>query len=142
MEWVKTNVTPIPQHEDYLTKIQLMNHGSAAALVRGQATSADMNVLVAMNNIVEALFRMGYGTDFKDVLVAGHQALLEIGGRFRRDGRVTLYASEITAVNALMELHDAQMEVITVQTMEKALEFIKREQSAGRTVRIIEKVFQ
>jgi hypothetical protein len=136
--WVRTNMTPISQYETYLTDLQLKNHAAATALIQGKATSLDMNMLVAMNNITEALWRMGFGTQYADRLVSGHSALLAAGGRFKRDGRVTLYAKEIEGINALMELHDAQMEVITVKDMENALEFIKREVSAGRSTRIIE----
>ena len=42
-------------------------------------------------------------------------------------GRFILKANEMNAINAVMELHDAQMDVITVKDMEKAFQIVDNE---------------
>lgn len=44
-----------------------------------------------------------------------------------RGGNFILRSSEMNALNTIMELHDAQMEVITIKDLEKALEIIRNE---------------
>jgi hypothetical protein len=38
-----------------------------------------------------------------------------------------LRASDMTALNGLMELHDAQMDVITIKDMERAIDIVNEE---------------
>ncbi len=139
VEAVLEKLMPVRAHTTYLLDLKIRNHGSMAALMRGQATSADMGNLIAMNNIVEALFRLGFGREYEHVMVNGYKTLKEVGRRFLLDKRVTLYAHEINALNLHMELHDAQMEVITVQDMDKAIALVNKEVASGKTERIIDK---
>jgi hypothetical protein len=44
----------------------------------------------------------------------------------------------MTALNTVMQLHDAQLEVINVQQMEKALDLVKEEIRGRRATPIVE----
>jgi uncharacterized small protein (DUF1192 family) len=137
---VLEKLTPVSAHSTYLLDLKIKNHGAMAALMRGEANKDDLSNLIAMNNIIEALCRMGFGTQYKEMAQAGHATMLEVSRRFvNGGGRVTLYAHEIRALNDHMELHDAQMEVITVQDLDRAIAYIKKEVARGNAQRIIEK---
>jgi len=45
----------------------------------------------------------------------------------------------MAALNTVMELHDAQLDVINVQQMERALDLVKSEIRGGRATAIAEK---
>lgn len=47
-------------------------------------------------------------------------------------------ASEIKQLNDAMELHDAQMDVITLQDMEKALALVKKDYDQKKVVLIVQ----
>jgi hypothetical protein len=119
--YVLENITPITQHENYLLNLQLKNSSAMQNLLQGKANKQDMNMLIAMSNITEALQLMGYGADYKDVCANGREALIGIVMRAVKIKRFTPTGVEIQALNTLMELHDAQMEVITVKTMDEAI---------------------
>jgi hypothetical protein len=139
LAYVIEGMKPVAHHESYLIDLKIKNHGAMTALTQGRATRADMDVLIAMNNITEALWRMGFGKEFDNVMRGGHQALVEIASRGAATSRFIVRASEMNALNDLMDLHDAQMDVITIKDMEAALALAKSEVKAGRATRLIEK---
>jgi hypothetical protein len=65
--------------------------------------------------------------------------LVEIANRGAATSRFIVRASEMNALNDLMDLHDAQMDVITIKDMEGALALAKSEVKAGRATRLIAK---
>jgi len=125
--FVLENITPITQHEDYLLNLQLKNSSAMERLLKGKATKKDMNTLIAMSNITEALQMMGFGTEYKEVAVDGREALIGIIMRAVKILRFTPTGKEIQSLNMLMELHDAQMDVITVKSMDEAINLAKKQ---------------
>jgi len=103
------------------------------SLAQGQATKEDFNRLISAANVVEALYLMGFGTEYKAEMDAGQAALIEVAQRQHKLGKFVLKADELQALNLLMELHDAQLEVITVKDLERAIKLVERERAAGRT---------
>ena len=122
--YVLESITPVSQHDSYLVDLKIKNHGAMTALTRGVATRQDIDVLIPAVNIVEALYRMGFGRDYFPEVRAGLDALFEVGVRGAESGRFVLKASEMDALNVVMELHDAQLEVITVRDMDKAIALV------------------
>lgn len=127
LEWVCESVQPVAAHDSYLVDVKIRNSQSMLALMQGKATRQDMNVLIAMSNVCEALVRMGFGKEYATEAMDGRAAILAIVMRAPQVLRFTPKAEEIKALQLLMELHDAQMEVITVRDMERALELVKQE---------------
>lgn len=137
--YVMESMTPVAKHDSYLIDLKIKNHGAMSALTTGQAVRADIDTLIAMANICEALFRMGFGTEYEDVVRLGSDALYAVGRRGAQTGRFILRAEEMTALNTLMELHDAQMDVITIKDMEKAFKIVDAEYRARKMRPIVEK---
>jgi hypothetical protein len=137
--YVLESMTPVTKHESFLIDLKIKNHGAMTNLTQGRATREDMDALIAMINFVEALYRMGIGTEYKDVVQEGLDSLRAVGKRGVESGKFILKASEMVALNTAMELHDAQMEVITVKDMEKAFAIVEGEYRARKMRPIVEK---
>ena len=127
MSWVKSGLKPIAETGDAITVLKLRNHGAMAALTKGEATRQDLDILISCMNITEAYWRMGIGTEYKEIVNAGLAALRSVGKRGIESGRFILKADEMAALNEAMELHDAQLEASTVKEMERALDIVTQE---------------
>ena len=121
--YVMESMKPVAKHENYLLDLKIKNSVAMAALMRGTAVKSDIDTLIAISNIVEALYQLGFGAEYKDVGVDGREALLTIVHRAVTTKRFVPTAEQIKALQLLMELHDAQMDVITIKDMERALAF-------------------
>ncbi|MFM7011486.1 MAG: hypothetical protein ACKO0Z_19515 [Betaproteobacteria bacterium] len=115
-------------HKDYLMDLRLKNSQAMYALTHGTATKRDMDMLIAMSNITHALQETGFGKEYEEVAVGGRAALIGIAHRAMTAGRFVPTGPEITALNSLMELHDAQMDVITVKDMDNAIAWAKKKE--------------
>ena len=136
--YVLESMTPVAQHNNFLVDLKIRNHMAMKSLTQGQATRADMDDLIAMGNAVEALYRMGFGKDYDSVVADGIHALLDVARRGAANGnRFILNAKEMNALNNMMELHDAQMEIITVRDMENAMKLMHKEWAAGKMTPIV-----
>jgi hypothetical protein len=138
MGFVMERVATVTSHADYLTTLRIKNHGALAALTQGKATRFDVDTLIAAFNITEALYRRGFGTDYKLIVQQGQTALRTVAGRGKESGRFILRAEEMTAINQVIELHDAQLDVISVLDMEQAVIDVRREYAAGKMLQISE----
>jgi len=137
--YVMESMTPVTKHAQFLIDLKIKNHGAMTALTTGQAARPDIDTLIAMANICEALYRMGFGREYQDVIKQGSDALYAVGRRGAETGRFILKAEEMTALNTLMELHDAQMDVITIKDMEKAFKIVDEEYRQRKMRPIVEK---
>jgi hypothetical protein len=137
--YVLESITPVSQHDSYLVDLKIKNHGAMTALTRGVATRQDIDVLIPAVNMVEALYRLGFGREYFPEVRAGLDA---VGVRGAESGRFVLKASEMDALNTVMELHDAQLEVITVKDVSNALKLVIEEfkQKRMRAIKPKEKV--
>lgn len=122
---VGENIKPVTSHTSYLLDLKLKNSTAMASLLRGQATRREMDLLIAMSNIVTALQHLGFGKEYKEIAVQGRIAIISIAHRAVKVGRFVPTGPEITALNELMELHDAQFDVITVKDLDKAIDYAK-----------------
>jgi hypothetical protein len=125
--YVLESLKPVRYHDSYLVDLKIKNHGSMDALTKGNAGRTEIDLLINMGNTTEALYRLGFGEDYGDVVEQGLDALHKVGQRGVQTGRFILKAHEMSHLNLLMELHDAQMEVITVKDMERAADLIGKE---------------
>lgn len=137
--YVLEGLVPVAKHGDHLLKLRLRHHMAMANLTQGKATRDDMDVLINMGNMSEALYRMGFGTEYAAVIASGMPSLLAVCRRGAETNRFILRSEEMRALNELIELHDAQMEVVTVADIDKAVLIIERERQNKRTEYVVEK---
>jgi uncharacterized membrane-anchored protein len=132
-------MTPVSRLEKYFIELKIKNHDALRALTQGEAVRTDIDTLIASVNITEALYRLGFGREYKDVVNEGLDALRSVGRRGIESGRFILRASEMRALNLAMELHDAQLEVITIKDMENAIKVVDEEFKQRKMRSIVEK---
>jgi hypothetical protein len=120
LAYVLESIKPVTMHDSYLLDLKIKNHGAMTSLTQGNATIKDIDVLISVANMVEALCMLGFGTEYVAVSKAGSDALHFVGSRGAVTGKFILKAEEMNAMNELMELHDQQMEIIVVKDIERA----------------------
>jgi hypothetical protein len=118
--------------------LKIKNHSALEALRTGQAKRYDIDSIISALNVSEALSRLGIGHEYVDEIKEGQDALLELSRRgINRDDRFVAKASELTAINYVMHLHDAQLDITTIAQLEKALDIVTNE-IKSRKARVIE----
>jgi len=81
---------------------------------------------VALSNMVEVLCSMGFGKEYLNVSVDGRDAILRIIFRAVDKLRFVPMGVEIKAIQELLELHDQQMDVITIKELDNALAMVRK----------------
>ena len=138
MGYVIESMTPVALHDSFMVDLKLTNHMAMATLTQGNATKADINVLINALNVMESLWRLGFGVEYRSVVDTGLRALRSVGARGVESDNFILKADEMAALNEAMELHDAQLEVITVKDMERAIKIVHDEVKYKRATPIKE----
>jgi hypothetical protein len=125
--YVIESMTPVSAMAKYFVELKIKNHLALTRLTKGDADRGDIDALIQVVNISEALYRLGFGRDYADVVREGLHALRAVGKRGAETGKFVLKSTEMNALNHSMELHDAQLEIITLRDMEKAITLIREE---------------
>lgn len=125
--YVLESLTPIAKMDKYFIELKIKNHMALANLTKGVAVRHDIDSLIQSVNMVEALYRLGFGREYFTEVRAGLDALHAVGVRGVETGRFVLKSDEMNALNVAMELHDAQLEVITLKDMENAIKLVNEE---------------
>jgi hypothetical protein len=134
--YVLEGMTPLAQHSSVMLNLQILNHAAMTTLTTGKATRREINTLIAAVNMTEACYRLGFGKDYSELVVKGLEALRTVGSRGAATDKFILRAEEMRALNELMELHDAQLEVMTVRDMERAIQLVNEELRQKKATRI------
>lgn len=134
---VVEGLKPVSSYDSQHTDLNLKHQGALLALRRGVATRSSIGILINMSNIVEALWSLGFGAEYEEVAVKGQHALLAIARRGEAGKKYLARGEELQAVIALLELHDAQMSVITVRELDQALSLVKKAIASKRYIKII-----
>ena len=136
--FVLESMTPATNYSSIMLDLKIKNHGALTAATQGKATRDDIDTLIAMVNMTEAMYRLSFGTDYGDIISDANKALLELASRGVRLGdKFIMRADEMKALNAVVELHDAQLEVVTLRDLEKALDIVKSDITHKRAQRIL-----
>jgi len=136
--YVIESLKPVKEYGNYLMDLKIKNHGAMTALTRGQADRSQIDFLVNMSNSAEALCIMGFKQEYVDLIIEGSDALLQVGRRGAKTGKFVLKSDEMNAINLLMQIHDEQMEMITVKDMEKAIDIVNKQALNKRTKKMKE----
>ena len=139
MGLVMESISPVASHKSLMLDLKIKNHGAMTLLTTGKAKHADIDTLIQMVNVTEAFARLGFGKDYSDVVRDGLQALRDVGKRGAVSGSFVLKAHEMNALNTVMELHDAQLEVVTLKDMDAAIALVREEYRLKKMTPILEK---
>ena len=125
--YVLEGMTRLAVHSPHIINLKIKNHASLSKLTRGNACREDMDRLISALNVSEALYRLGFGTEYNAELRRGLDALYAVCTRGAPTGRFILRAEEMSALNDAMDLHDAQLDTVTVKDMETAVLMVEAE---------------
>lgn len=120
LTWVINGFRRLDNKIPEVMNLNIEVHHAASALAKGNATRHEIDFLLTAANISLALIEQGIGEGFDDVAIRGRDAVVAISGRGWEHNRFTAKGLELTAINELIELHDAQFEVITMSDLETA----------------------
>lgn len=126
--WVINGFKNISETGDAALHLKIKNHEALECLRKGEATRLDIDAIIGAFNIAEALARMRIGDEYAKEIKDGQDALLEVAKRgVSRDDRFVLKAKELTYIVEAMLVHDAQLEIITIGELEKAIDIVTKE---------------
>jgi hypothetical protein len=132
MDYVMTSIKPLATLTSEVATLRIKNHGALTAVCQGRAGRTDIDMLVAALNIAEALAIQGVGTDYAVKIRAGQDALRDMAQRGVNLGdKFILRGPELQALNLAIEVHDAQLDAITMQQLERAIDYVTRVIRAG-----------
>ena len=125
ISYVIESLTPIAEHYDSLINLKIKNSQSMFSLLHGCSTVIDMATLRDMSNMTEAFCIMNFGKEHFDIVNKGRNAIFTIVERAGKVKKFIPTGLEIQALNDLIELHNAQIEIVTIRDMEKAISLVK-----------------
>ena len=125
MDYIKSGLKNFNEVETAVD-LRLKNHLALESLRTGQATTKDIDVLIGAFNMAEALRRLrdDLGLDWEKEISEGQDALLAVGRRGLESLRFICKASELVAIRLVMEIHDAQLDKVTVKDLEQAMNIV------------------
>lgn len=104
------------------TTLKIRNHDAMNNIRMGVGTRTDIDSVIDAFNVAEALAKRGVGADWAAEIRAAQDALLTLARRgVERGFRFVVKAEELVAMNLGMEIHDAQLEAVTVKELEAAM---------------------
>ncbi len=121
MSYVQSGMKTLSQVVGELVRLKIRNHDALLALVQGKATFEHMLTLTEAGNMTQAFAYQGIGNEWAKEISSGEDALLAVAQRSKWVCR----ASELAAIRELLEVHDAQLDVVTVSQIEKAFAHIR-----------------
>ncbi len=138
MAWVQSGLKRVDEVSASAT-IKIRNHDAMNTLRLGSATRAEIDIIINALNIAEALAQRGVGSDWMPELRAAQDALYTLARR-GLTSRFIVRGDELTALNLAMEIHDAQLETVTVRQLEAAMNFVNETVRLKKARPIVETV--
>lgn len=114
------------QHADHLQVLYLKNHNAMAAIVQGRGGRDEWDLLVGAVNMGNVMCEMGIGDEYRKQMLAGRDALCEVGKRALKTGKFLFKGDELQAMNEAMACHDAQLENVRAIDIERASDEVIR----------------
>jgi len=138
MAWVQSTIKKVGTLPGAGVGLKLKNREALDAVLKGQSTKAELDVLISAVNMSEALIRVrdALGRDWAEEIRAAQDAIYTMGRRGVEKGSFLFTGPEMSAVKLVMDLHDTQLDACTVGELEKAL-FIVEEEIRLRKARAI-----
>ena len=125
MAYVRAGLEPMTADAGQFYLLKIKSHDALDLLVHGTATRLQMELLTNISNITIALAKQGYGANWWPEIHAGEEALLALSRRgMSSDQHFVGRGYELNAVRDLIDVHDAQLDVITIQEMERAMDYV------------------
>ena len=121
MKWVQAGMKKVDQIGAGTT-LKIRNYDAMNNLRTGNAERRDIDAIIDAMNVAEALTNRGIGEDWKPEIREAQDSMLALARRGVANGmRFIVKGEELKALNLCMEVHDAQLEAVTVKQLETAM---------------------
>lgn len=127
MQYVRAGFCPLTDFKEADTTLRIANHLLLEVLMKGSATAADINGLIAVSNMTMALKALGVATEYAAIAMAGADAVESLRNRERK----VCTGGELTAIRRMLELHDAQLDTVNLGQHEAAIRLAKAKAKTG-----------
>lgn len=126
MSYVKSGLQTVANIPNAGSTLRIKNYDSLDNVMYGKATEDDVNTLITCFNITEAIARLfpSKGGDWMAEIREAQDAILNMGKRGVSGRNFAFTALELKAVRLAMEIHDRQLEEITVREIEQAMDYV------------------
>jgi len=126
MSYVKSGLQTVANVPHAGSTLRIKNYESLDNVMYGRATEEDINVLISAFNITEAIARLfpSKGGDWMVEIRQAQDAILNMGKRGVSGRNFAFTALELQAVRLVMQVHDQQLEEITVREIEQAMDYV------------------
>ena len=137
MAYLKTGMQRMATHPAALD-LRIKNHQALTSIVRGTGTRDDVDVLINAFNVTEALAKkIELGDQYNIEIQAGQDALFSMARRCVDKDRFIFTGPEMQAVNLAMEIHDAQLDEVSIADLERALDYVL-DQIRNKRARVVQ----
>ena len=129
MSWVQSTLKKVGTLPNAGVGLKLRNRNALDAVLKGESTKSDVDVLISAMNMSEALIRVrdDLGRDWAEEIRAAQDAVYAMGKRGVETGSFVFTGPEMSAVKLVMDLHDTQLDACTVGELERALFIVEEE---------------
>lgn len=126
MSYVKSGLQTVANVPHAGSTLRIKNFDSLENVMYGRATEEDVNILISCFNITEAIARLfpSRGGDWMAEIREAQNAILNMGKRGVAGRNFAFTALELQAVRLAMQIHDRQLEEITVREIEQAMDYV------------------
>jgi len=139
VQFVLSGMRPVRDLPGVYIDTQIKNRQALENIRTGIATRHDIDMLIQVFNITEALALAGHGKDWIEEIQQGQDALLTLSRRgVARNMSFIMTAKEWELLKLLMDLHEEQLCKVTVYDIEKAHDFVLQVLRKGKARAIIE----
>lgn len=121
------NVSAVKDAGDANVTMRLVAHEAMDSLRRGLGQRSHLQSMIDAANIAETLARLhNIGSDWLPEIHEAQTCIHAIAERGVQLGRYTLKANELKCLNLLLEIHDVQLDACSIQTLGKAVDYIRQ----------------
>ena len=127
LNYVITGITKVSAKESEYVTMHLKNMSALDSLAKGTASKPEMDIVIGVINVAEALCELGVGVEYHQLVLDASSALYDACKRsFEINDRFICRGSELSAIKTGYEVHEAQLEVTTIGMLDKALDVIDK----------------
>lgn len=125
VSWVISGMKPISSSGEAVS-LKIKNHQALIDVTKGEANRDSVDVLIAAMNISEALYKINadLGSDYAGEIKSAQDAIYTMAKRGVVKDKFLFTGPEMQAMNAGMEVHDAQLDACTIAELESAIKFV------------------
>lgn len=139
LSYVLNGFKPLAIVGDEAVKLKIKAYDALNNLREGRGQFNDVDQVVTALNVADALALGGeIGAEYATTVRAGQDAVYAMAQRAAKTGRFLFTGPELLAVNEAMEVHAAQLDVVTVAELQTALQVVVKLNAAGKARKVVE----